>query len=163
MKGHTPQYLWRCGNVQSQNAKMPSFGALVHCCQSNENGIRGCAAAACGITLAQGRIMESLGQISHSSLWLRTTNKNGNCECPDSSHTTILCSSFTADPMLDLTQWRRPPNRKRTKFTGLSIDSRPFARPDPPQHCLVSCKRPQMIPSAEERGWRGLNLRTRGK
>jgi len=42
------------------------------------------------ITLVQQRIKESSGQISHSSLQLRTTDEKGNFLCPDSSQTTRL-------------------------------------------------------------------------
>jgi len=47
-------------------------------------------AAVYGITLAQGRIRERSGQISHSSPQLKTANENGNFVCPDSSQITRL-------------------------------------------------------------------------
>jgi len=43
-----------------------------------------------GITLAQGRIRESLGQISYSSPLLRTRNENGNFVYLDPSQITRL-------------------------------------------------------------------------
>ena len=55
-----------------------------------KTGLRGYVAAACGITVPQGKIEKSSGQVSHSSPQLRITKEKRNFVCPDSSQITRL-------------------------------------------------------------------------
>ena len=77
-------------SIRPQATTSPSGPAIAGLVQA------GCTVAAYGITLAQGRIRGSSGQISHSSPQLRTTNEKGNFGCPDSSQTTGLYRTLCA-------------------------------------------------------------------